>query len=62
MKKEQSWVLIRNGEVRNVFQNRREAVKHFKKLLDQTLKDFKKQDKIDEYNYPIKIFYSEWFS
>ncbi len=55
MEKEQNWVLIRNGEVRNVFKNRREAVKHFKELLKQTLEDFKKQDKIDEYDYSIKI-------
>jgi len=53
--KEQSWILIRNGEVRNTFKNRKEAVKHFKELLKQTLKDFEKQDKTDEYDYPIKI-------
>lgn len=52
---EQYWVLIRNGEVRNVFKNRREAIKYFKELLEQTLKDFKKQDKTDEYDYHIKI-------
>ena len=39
--------------------NRREAVKHFKELLKQTLKDFEKQDKTDEYNYPFKIFETE---
>ena len=49
------WILIRNGEVRNTFENRREAVKYFKELLKQTLKDFEKQDKSDEYEYPIKI-------
>lgn len=53
--KEQNWILIRNGEVRNVFKDRREAVKYFKELLEQTLKDFKKQDKTNEYDYPIKI-------
>ena len=53
--KEQKWILIRDGEVRNVFKDRKEAVKHFKKLLKQTLKDFEEQDKIDEYDYPIKI-------
>lgn len=53
--KQQSWILIRDGEVRNVFKNRREAVKYFKELLEQTLKDFKRQDKIDDYDYPIKI-------
>ena len=55
----QNWVLIRNGEVRNIFKNRREAVKHLKELLRQTLKDFKKQDTTDEYDYPIKIFETE---
>jgi len=59
MVKQQSWILIRNGEVRNTFENRREAVKHFKKLLKQTLKDFEKQDKTDEFNYPFKIFETE---
>ena len=53
---QEKWILIRNGEVRNVFDNRKEAVKHLKKLLKQALKDFDKQDKTDEYNYPIKIF------
>ena len=52
---EQKWILIRNREVRNIFKNRREAVKHFKELLEQTLKDFKNQDKKDEYDYSIKI-------
>ena len=54
-KKENKWILIRSGEVRNIFDNRREAVKYFKRILKQTLKDFEKQDKIDEYDYPIKI-------
>ena len=49
------WVEIRNGEVRNVFESRKKAVGYFKKLLKQTLKDFEKQDKSDEYDYPIKI-------
>ena len=53
--KEQSWIETRNGEVRNVFKNREEAVKHFKKLLKQALKDFDKQDKPCEYDYAIKI-------
>lgn len=57
MKKEnkECWILTRNGEVRNVFPNRKKAVEHFIELLEQTLKDFKKQDKTDEYDYPIKI-------
>jgi hypothetical protein len=49
------WILVRKGEVRNIFESRKEAVKHFKKLLKQTLKDFNKQDKTDEYDYPISI-------
>lgn len=57
--KNQKWILIRNGEVRNVFENRREAVKHFKQLLHQTLTDFKEQDKNDEFDYPFKIFETE---
>lgn len=56
MKKEiNKWVLIRNGEVRNIFDNRKEAVKHLKQLLKQTLKDFGSQDKSDEFTYPILI-------
>jgi len=54
-KEEKYWILIRGNEVRNVFNNRKEAVKHFKELLKQTLKDFDKQDKSDEYTYPIYI-------
>ena len=57
--KEQNWILIRKGEVRNVFKNRRAAVNHFKKLLKQTLKDFEKQDKSNEYDYDFKIFETE---
>ena len=53
--KQQNWIEMRNGEVRNVFKNRREAVKHFIELLKQTLRDFDKQDKSDEYDYSIKI-------
>lgn len=55
MIKEVPWILIRNDEVRNVFKNRREAVKHLKELLRQTLKDFEKQDVSDEYDYSILI-------
>jgi hypothetical protein len=54
-KKELKWILIRNGEVRNIFNNRKEAVKYFKELLEQTLKDFKTQDKTFEYDYPIIV-------
>jgi len=49
------WVYIRSGEVRGVFKNRKEAVKYFKELLKQTLKDFEKQDKNNEFDYPIDI-------
>lgn len=52
---DQCWILIREGEVRNVFINRKEAIKHFKKLLERTLKDFETQDKTGEYDYPIII-------
>ena len=46
---------MRDGEVRNVFRGRRGAVKCLKELLEQILKDLKKQDKTDEYDCPIKI-------
>lgn len=49
------WIYIRKDEVRMVFDNRKEAVKYLKALLKQTLKDFEKQDKIDEYDYNINI-------
>ena len=39
------WIYVRNGEVREVFDSRKKAVKYFKALLKQTLKDFDKQDK-----------------
>jgi hypothetical protein len=49
------WVLIRDGTVTNVFNNRREAVKYLKRMLRQTSIDFEKQDKNDEYDYEILI-------
>ncbi len=49
------WVAYRNGESCGVFKNRKEAVKWFKELLKQTLKDFDKQDKTDNFDYPIEI-------
>ena len=49
------WIFIRSGEVRNVFKNRKEAIKYFKEMLIQTLKDFDKQDKSNEYDYKIFI-------
>ena len=53
--KEEQWVAYREGEAIAVFENRREAVKYLKELLNQTLKDFDKQDKTDEYDYNIEI-------
>lgn len=55
MKKGYSWVFVRYGQVEGVFSNRKEAVRYFKEMLKQTLKDFDKQDKTDEYNYSITI-------
>lgn len=55
MKKDSYWIFVRDGEVRNVFKDRREAVRYFKELLHQTLKDFDNQDSHDEFDYPIKI-------
>lgn len=52
---EQKWIFIRQEEVRGIFDNRKEAVRYFKKMLRRTLSDFEKQDKIDEYDYSIKI-------
>jgi len=49
------WIMVRAGEVTNIFSNRKEAVKHIKTMLNQTLKDFDKQDKTEEYDYFIKI-------
>jgi len=54
-KEEIHWVLTRNGEVRNVFDSRKKAVKHLKEMLQQTLTDFRIQDKSDEYDYEINI-------
>ena len=52
---EQKWIFTRKGEVRQVFNNRREAIKYFKELLKKTLKDFETQDKSYEYDYEIEI-------
>ena len=54
-KKDVCWVMIRDGEVSNIFNSRREAITYFKKILLQTLNDFDKQDKTDEYDYQIRI-------
>ncbi|MHA1481874.1 MAG: hypothetical protein ACTSQA_00365, partial [Candidatus Heimdallarchaeaceae archaeon] len=49
------WVAVRNGEPCGIFDNRKKAVRWFKDLLEQTLADFKRQDKFDEFDYPIEI-------
>lgn len=53
--KDNYWILIRDNEVRYVFKNRKEAVTYFKALLEQTLKDFDKQDSHSEYDYTFII-------
>ena len=54
-KKNCKWIAYRNQEACGVFDNRKEAVKWLKGLLRQTLKDFEKQDKTDEFDYNIEI-------
>ena len=56
-----NWIAVRNYEVIKIFKDRKEAVKYFKELLKQTLKDFDKQDKSDEYDYPITIPQIEFY-
>jgi hypothetical protein len=56
-----NWIAVRNYEVIKIFKNRKEAVKYFKELLKQTLKDFDKQDISDEYDYPITIPQIEFY-
>ena len=53
--KEEKWILIYKGEVRNIFDNRKKAIKHLKEILKQSLKDIMRQDKTDDYDYPINI-------
>lgn len=55
MENENKWIFIRNDEVRYIFNNRKEAIRYFKELLKQTLKDFGKQDETEEFDYPILI-------
>jgi len=55
MTKEKQWIAYRDGEVCGIFENRKQAVKWLKGLLNQTLKDFENQDKGDEYDYKIEI-------
>ena len=50
-----TWVATRDGRVVGTFVNRKQAVKWIKKLLSQTLKDLSKQDKTNEFDYPIEI-------
>ena len=49
------WILVRDGEVRGIFKNRRKAISHLKKYLEQSLSDFDKQDKSDEFDYVVKL-------
>ena len=57
----QNWICVRNTEVIKIFKDRKEAIKYFKELLKQTLKDFDKQDTSDEYDYPITIPQIEFY-
>ena len=59
--KNKNWICVRNTEVIKIFKDRKEAVKYFKELLKQTLKDFDKQDTSDEYDYPITIPQIEFY-
>ena len=54
-KQKEKWIAYREGEAIGVFENRQEAVKWFKEMLKQTLEDFEKQDKTNEYDYKIEI-------
>ena len=49
------WIFIRDGQTRKVFADRKEAVTYFKEMLTQTLKDFKNQDKNDNFTYNIHL-------
>jgi len=52
---EEKWIVYRGGATCGVFDNRKEAIKWLKAMLKQTLKDFDKQDKTNEYNYQILL-------
>lgn len=56
-KEKMKWILVRDEEVRAVFENRKQAVKYLKECLKQTLKDFDKQDNslANVYDYPFTI-------
>ena len=49
------WAMIRNDKITNIFENREDAIKHFRKLLKQNLKDLKPQEHITEFDYEIII-------
>ena len=49
------WIVSRNNEVIAVFDTRKQAVYYLKEMLEQTLKDFAKQDRTNEYDYEITI-------
>ena len=55
MAKDINWIATRDGEPVGIFTSRRSAVSWIKKLLKQTLKDLDKQDRTDEFDYPIEI-------
>ncbi len=59
--KKQNWIAVRNYEVIKIFKDRKDAVKYFKEMLKQTLKDFDKQDVSDEYDYQITIPQIEFY-
>jgi hypothetical protein len=54
-KNRNKWIFIRNGEVRGIFDDRKEAVKYFREILKKALSDFDKQEKSDEYDYAIIV-------
>jgi hypothetical protein len=49
------WVALLDGEACNSFPTRKDAVIWLKNILKQSLKDFDKQDKSDEYDYDITL-------
>ena len=46
---------MRNEEPCAVFKTRKKAVAWIKKVIEQTLSDLSKQDKTDEFNYPVEL-------
>lgn len=49
------WLATRDKIPCASFKTRQEAIKWLKVLLNQELKDFDKQDKIDDYTYEVII-------